>query len=59
MSEQEANDKLVWLLSNSLWPQEVICVHCDSMYTYKYILNQHGYGCTDCGKDFGQVIKLR
>lgn len=36
----------------------LMCPHCFSFNTYKYHLGMHGYGCTDCGKDFGRVIRL-
>jgi hypothetical protein len=34
------------------------CLHCESIGTYQYVNPAHGYGCVDCGLDFGRIIKM-
>lgn len=53
--EYESQSRLVWMIIHDT----PVCPYCMSVFTYKYILREHGYGCTDCSKDFGNVIKLR
>jgi len=55
MYTEDKNRKLAWLWSALGLP---VCPRCLSPYTYKYILDTHGYGCIDCGMDFGKVLKL-
>lgn len=53
--EKENQRRLTWMFIHNT----PVCPYCMSVYTYKYVKREHGYGCTTCGRDFGNVIKLR